>query len=252
MWEGIDLANIAAWVASFIGLGGLAALATRKSSTPTDPNNPGTEPPPPPDPDPSEDPTVPIPTQLDPRPPKRDAFGVFFARGSANPLWPIGGDAKNRTPIARWARGRVTNDFGNARPYGAANPTRHHAGEDLNAPRGTLLLATERGKVVAIDESWYRNTAGTMTGATYVQLDSGIVVNYGETEPGSTKALGLEVGSVVERGDPVGKVGATLMVHFETYVTGTTASQQWPWKGAPPARLLDPTEYLQLASSTVP
>lgn len=168
----------------------------------------------------------------------RDSFGVPFADpGSGTPQWPLVTSSR-----------RVTNDFGDARPAGASTPTRHHAGEDLPAPRGTVVVAMERGTIVAIDDDWYTNSKGTDTGATYLQLDSGIVLNYGELEPGSTEALGLRVGSVVERGAPIGKVGATLMLHFETYVKGTRASKRWTWKAAAPSGLLNPTRYLQRAA----
>lgn len=167
----------------------------------------------------------------------RDKFGIAYATGSA-PAWPLEVSGK-RT---------VTIDFGDPRPHGSSTPTRHHAGEDLPAPRGTLMLAMERGKIVAIDEDWYTNSKGSKTGATYLQTDSGVVINYGETEPGSTRALGLEVGSIVERGKPLGRVGATLQLHLETYTQGTRYSSRWDWQGTPPSRLLDPTKYLQLAA----
>jgi murein DD-endopeptidase MepM/ murein hydrolase activator NlpD len=199
-----------------------------------------------------EAPTVPpTPTPTDPTPPARDVFGVPFAAGAAAPLWPLPGDRRGHVGTT-WARGRVTTDFGDPRPFGATTPTRHHAGEDLRAPRYSELVATERGRIVSIDEDWYDAASGAATGAVLVETDTGIVINYGEVEPGSTKARGLNVGSVVERGDVLALVGATNMVHLETYAPGTKRTWRWPWHGVPPVALLDPTRYLERAAKTVP
>jgi murein DD-endopeptidase MepM/ murein hydrolase activator NlpD len=174
---------------------------------------------------------------VDVRPRELDDFGVPFARGSADPLWPLA-DASAR---------RVTADFGDPRPYGAASPERHHAGEDLRAPAGTTIVATERGTVTAIDEAWYEGT-----GALLVYFDSGITANFGEVEPSSPLDLGLAVGTVVERGQPIARVGRTAQLHFELYNGRLKRTHQWPWLGEAPAELLDPTQYLELAAKSVP
>jgi murein DD-endopeptidase MepM/ murein hydrolase activator NlpD len=208
--------------------------------------------PPPPPPPPGDDPPV-----TDPTPPARNIYGVPFAAGAAMPVWPLPADRRSNSATypggtMQWARGRVTTDFGDARPFGSASPTRHHVGEDLRAPRGSVLVATERGRIVTIDDTWYTASNGIMTGVVLVATDTGIVLAYGEVEPGSTRALGLNVGSVVERGAPLAQVGATNMVHFETYVADTTATSRWAWRATPPASVLDPTRYLERAAKTVP
>jgi murein DD-endopeptidase MepM/ murein hydrolase activator NlpD len=171
----------------------------------------------------------------DDRPPGVDAFGVPYARGSSSPAWPLRGSSSRS----------VSADFGDARPFGSSSPSRRHAGEDLRAPRGTDLVATEAGRVVSIDRDWYDAASGERTGVLLVELDSGIVVAYGELEPAS---IAVTEGQRVARGELVGHVGATKMLHLETYRSGTTRTHQWPWAGPPPAELLDPTQYLRLAA----
>jgi murein DD-endopeptidase MepM/ murein hydrolase activator NlpD len=235
--EGLDVWG---WIGGALAaLGTLYALASRGAGSTTTPP-PGTTPggePTPPDPGPVTE-------------TGRDVFGVKYAGGSTMPVWPLPAD--RRSNGSSWARGLVTTDFGDPRPFGSASPTRHHMGEDLRAPRGSVLVATERGRIVAIDEDWYDAASGEATGVVLVAMDTGIVVAYGETLPGSTRALGLNVGSAVERGAPLAQVGGTNMVHFETYAAGTTRTSRWWWKQAPPANALNPTRYLQRAAKTVP
>lgn len=227
------------WVAGF--LAGAAALwGIVRSATSSTSGGGGTPPPPPP------------PPTVDPAATGFDVFGVAFAGGAVAPLWPLPADRRSATPAKAWARGLVTTDFGDPRPFGSTTPSRHHAGEDLRAPRGSELVATEAGRIVLIDESWYDAASGEPTGVVLVATDTGIVLAYGETEPGSTRALDLDEGSRVEQGQLIARVGATNMVHFETYLEGTTRTHRWPWHGVPPTALLDPTRYLQRAAKTVP
>jgi murein DD-endopeptidase MepM/ murein hydrolase activator NlpD len=189
---------------------------------------------------------------LDPRPTELDSFGIPYGHGAADPLWPLPEDRRSRderTPSGRyvWARGRVTTDFGDPRPYGDPSPTRHHVGEDLRAPQGAVVVATERGRVTSIDDAWYEGT-----GALLVAFDSGITANFGEVEPGSALAEGLAVGTVVERGQQIARIGRTEQLHFELYVGSVRRTWQWPWLGEAPAAALDPSQYLELASKTVP
>ncbi len=172
-------------------------------------------------------------------------FGVAFARAGSSPAWPLQGTS-NRA---------VSTDFGDGRPWNAKHPSRHHAGEDLKAPEGTVLVATEPGQVVLVDSNWYDRELddGTVlvAGALMLQLDSGVVVNYGEIKPGSPSDFGIYKGVRVAKGQPIARVGFTDMVHFETYRQGTKRTYQWAWGGAPPPALLDPTKYLQAAGGVV-
>lgn len=190
---------------------------------------------------------------LDPRPVELDAFGVPFGLASSDPLWPLADDTRSRSErrangTFAWARGRVSADFGAARPYGASNPTRHHVGEDLRAPAGASIVATERGIVTAIDDAWYEGT-----GALLVYFEGAdVTANFGETDPTSPLDLGLAVGTVVERGQLIAAVGRTAQLHFELYRGRRRRTWQWPWLEAPPPEILDPTRYLELAARTVP
>ena len=107
-------------------------------------------------------------------------------------------------------------------------------------PWSTTLVAVEDGRVVWIDLSWYKGN-----GALLVQLDSGLVVNYGEIDSSS---LLVKVGSRVSRGQALARSGTTNHVHFETYRNGTRSTYQWSWGKKPPAALLDPTRYLRIAA----
>lgn len=227
-----------AFLALFAFGGGRSSSSKGSPAPKSTPSSPS------PDPDP-----VPTPGggEIDPRPRAVDSFDVPFARGASDPLWPLPQDSRSATPRGDWARGRVTADFGDARPFGSTSPSRHHAGEDLRAPRGSIIIATERGTITAIDEEWYEGT-----GAMLIHLDSGITANFGEIEPGSPSDAGLAVGSTVERGQTIARVGRTNMLHFELYTGTLRRTHQWPWHGAAPAELLDPTEYLELAAATVP
>lgn len=157
------------------------------------------------------------------------------------------GDPSPTWPLVHASR-RITDDVGACRPFNACKSgrgTRHHAGEDLPAPRLTMVRAPESGVVVVVDPSWYEGT-----GLLLLQTDTGIVLNLGEIEPGSEREFGIVEGSRVVKGQGVARVGWHDMLHFEAYVDGTRATSQWRLGTAPPATLLDPVPYLRLAAST--
>jgi murein DD-endopeptidase MepM/ murein hydrolase activator NlpD len=157
--------------------------------------------------------------------------------GSSSPAWPLASTSR-----------RVSDDVGACRPVGACSAgrgERHHAGEDLVAPRGTLVLAPEAGEVVEVRPSWYEGT-----GMMLLQTDTGPVFNLGEIEPDSEREFGIVVGSRVVRGQPVARVGWHKMLHFEAYRDGTRTTSQWLLGSRPPASLLDPVPYLELAASS--
>lgn len=158
------------------------------------------------------------------------------AVGDPSPAWPLAGTTSRK----------VSDDIGKCRPVKACKSghgTRHHAGEDLSAPRGTVILAPEAGEVVVVRPSWYEGT-----GLVLLQSDSGPVFNLGEIEPGSEAEFGIAVGSRVLKSQPLARVGRHKMLHFEAYVEGTRATSQWPIGEPPPPSLLDPVPYLALAS----
>lgn len=155
-----------------------------------------------------------------------------------DPVWPLA--TLSRT---------VSTDFGDPRPFGSPNPTRHHAGEDLRAPRGTVVYAPEAGAIVKVLPTWYKSKTGKCIAGALLLETSHFVLNLGEVE--GWQEFGIQVGSVVLRGGPVARVGCTGMLHFEVYKKGTRRTHRWPWKGSQPEPLIDPTDYLVAAGGIV-
>jgi hypothetical protein len=129
-------------------------------------------------------------------------------------------------------------DFGDPRPGGA------HQGIDIVAPKRSLALAAEAGKV----EFWVSSaSAGCMLylhGASkttyyYIHLNNDLTTrndNRGKCVPGVAYAKGLKNGSKVAAGQPVGYVGdsgdangAHAHLHFELHPGGKGAVDPYPW-----------------------
>lgn len=122
---------------------------------------------------------------------------------------------------------------------------RRHVGVDLFARKGDVVLACESGTVVSF-AFFYAAASGQRTYRLLIEHEgSGVVVNYGELTKESLKRNGLSVGDRVAAGQPVGFVSDTAMLHFETYVKGSTNTARW-WRDEKnaPASLLNPTRYL--------
>ena len=105
--------------------------------------------------------------------------------------------------------------------------SRGHAGLDLMAPHGSPIRAAAAGTVIYA--GWYY-AYGNMVD---IRHADGVVTRYAHMS-----ALGTDVGSTVQAGDEIGKVGATGRasgphIHFEVRVDG---------------RALDPKPFLALAS----
>ncbi len=154
---------------------------------------------------------------------------------STTPAWPLASASRS-----------ISDDIGNCRPLSACEagaPERHHCGEDLAAPAGTVVLSTAAGTVVAIDPAWYRGTSMLL-----LQTADGPAVVYGEIAPDSWREFGVAEGVAVGRGVPLARVGRFNHLHFETYAAGTRRTYQWPWGTEPPAPLRDAVAYLRAAS----
>lgn len=212
----------------------------------------------------------PLPQIVEPRPSIIEGVEVPFAEGSTTPVWPV--VTKERVGVVSYqdAAGKWHGSAGNAftakryrkvkdKATGKMVKTgelRYHVGIDLGGEPGDLVVATEKGKIVAIQSF----TAGTW--AILEETDTGIVVLYGEVAKGSWSEFGIKVGVTVEAGQAlarIGVMGTKDMLHFETYVAGTRQNISWarekpdrpkPWErwGAPPKEILDPSRYLVLAS----
>jgi peptidoglycan hydrolase-like protein with peptidoglycan-binding domain len=119
---------------------------------------------------------------------------------------------------------------------------RWHVGLDLFARAGDTVVACEAGRIVAFG-FFYQAKSGQRTFGLLV-AHPGVVVNYGEVTADSLTRHGLAVGSEVRAGQPIAFVSDTNMLHFETYLPGTTRTARW-WQGDPrPPTLLNPTRYL--------
>jgi murein DD-endopeptidase MepM/ murein hydrolase activator NlpD len=97
-------------------------------------------------------------------------------------------------------------------------PGRHHVGVDLFGSEGDEVVACADGTI----KNFYKfyNSKGRDTFALIVE-HPGVVVNYGELAPDSLDENGLKIGNSVKAGQTIGRIGATGMLHFETYVPGT-------------------------------
>ena len=167
--------------------------------------------------------------------------GVAGVRtGALTPIWPLAYDPEPK----------VATSGGKALGAPRAQGERHHAGIDIITPYGTPVVATETGRIVATGP-WDGGQAKSLM----LETNSGVVVNYGAVAPDSWQEFGVDVGSQVKAGQPIARIGrypaGTSMLHFELYLAGTRKSAKWKGGKAPPPNLLDPTNYLQRASSRV-
>jgi hypothetical protein len=126
---------------------------------------------------------------------------------------------------------------------------RRHAGVDLYAPQGSVVLAPEAGTIVATQKFVWKDRHDAML----FQTDSGPVILFGEVRPRSWNDFGLSIGSHVQAGQPVARVGinpgGSQMLHYEMYTRGTRKNSRWYAGQAPPSNLLDPTAYLKTAKA---
>jgi murein DD-endopeptidase MepM/ murein hydrolase activator NlpD len=110
---------------------------------------------------------------------------------------------------------RVSSGFG-ARFHPIFKNWRAHTGVDFAAPRGTRVLATADGHVVAA------GSRGGYGNAVEVKHGNGITTLYGHL---SGFASGIRVGARVRQGDPIGYVGSTGYatgphLHYEFKIAG--------------------------------
>jgi murein DD-endopeptidase MepM/ murein hydrolase activator NlpD len=126
--------------------------------------------------------------------------------------------------------------FGN-RNQGA----RHHVGIDLFCKEGDDVIAVAAGKIVGF--AHFLNSGGEQTFQLLVNHGS-VVVNYGEVVDNSDQLFHWRLGDAVQAGQRIGRIGATKMLHFETYKPGVTHNQVWMVGGQRPSGLLNPTQLL--------
>lgn len=170
--------------------------------------------------------------------------GAPFAKGSCSAIWPVitSNSRKLEVPYldggGNYVNGNPARAFGSIRGNGA----RYHVGIDLYCNDQDICVACEDGKIVGIQG--FLN----ITKAVLLQTNSGIVCLYGEVEDGSWNEFNIKKGSVVRKGQPICRIGknnaGTQMLHFETYIRGTTKNSTWNTGENPPSQILNPTKYL--------
>jgi hypothetical protein len=133
---------------------------------------------------------------------------------------------------------QYTDDFGDPRPGG------RHQGIDIMAPKRSLALAAEAGKV----KFWTSSaSAGCMlylygaSGTTYyyIHLNNDLTArndNRGKCVAGTAYAPGLKNGAKVAAGQPIGFVGDSgdangihAHLHFEVHPNGKGATDPFPY-----------------------
>ena len=188
-----------------------------------------------------------------PYPPPKNR-GVPFAESPTQPLWPIQADSTNKRMYEvayRDVNGKMRGNGARAFKARRANGARYHAGIDLYADAGDVVVAPEAGVIVA-DQNFLNSIPGK--DAMLIQGYSGTTILLGEIVAKSFRDFGLEIGSRVERGQPVARVGLTQkgshMLHFETYTQGSNRNRSWRQGRVPHPTLRDPTVYLLRARAT--
>ena len=124
--------------------------------------------------------------------------------------------------------GEIITEFGSVRSYNGGPTVGHHAGADFAAGQGRNVLATARGRVVAVDEVQLRGKI--------VILDHGLGVF---TTYAHLSAIDVQVGQTVERGQAFAKVGSTGLstgphLHWELWVGGANVNPiEWTERDLP-------------------
>ncbi|MBN1612079.1 MAG: peptidoglycan DD-metalloendopeptidase family protein [Polyangiaceae bacterium] len=171
----------------------------------------------------------------------------FAPNPPAGSYWPvISSHARSREVNYRAADGsRIGSNEGRQFLASRDHGRRYHVGIDVFANRGDPVVAIADGRIV----SFYGFCCRPRMTSYALFVDHGnVVVNYGEVAPDSLTRNGLARGSRVSAGQVIGSIGVnpggTSMLHFETYVPGTTANARYVPGHRRPASLLNPTPYL--------
>jgi murein DD-endopeptidase MepM/ murein hydrolase activator NlpD len=122
------------------------------------------------------------------------------------------------TPSIYPTTGYVSSTFTDARWHPILNEPRPHAGIDIVAPHGTPVVASARGRVIAV-------TTHAEFGL-LIEIDHGrgVITRYAHLE----SAL-VHAGQSIERGQNIGAVGASGLaigphLHYEVVVNGQAAN----------------------------
>lgn len=178
------------------------------------------------------------------RPVPSDDPVPFATSSAAAATWPVLSADANRLLVSYvdMAGGTVGSSGRKFLAQRSSNGrARYHVGVDLYADVRDPVLACEDGRIVGFDP--FLPSHDEVTYALLVQHRD-FVVNYGEVRADSLSSLGLSIGSHVQSGQQIGRIGATEMLHFETYRNGVIHNRRWMVGESRPPELLNPTEYL--------
>ena len=167
-----------------------------------------------------------------------------FADPTSAIYWPVRSQNSHGRQIAH--KGTDGKTFLAGRNFLANRDSgRAHVGIDVWGDYKDLIVAIENGTV----KNWYHFYHGV--NCLMVQCDSGVVINYGEVDPGSDAEFKWRVGSKLKAGQPIARVGrmtgGSSMLHFEVYPAGVTENRRHYLKDGDAdlkARFFDPTQYL--------
>jgi len=114
-------------------------------------------------------------------------------------------------PASEGGKFTGTQDFNTSRKNSSDVISRSHAGIDLLAVPGTIVLAMQSGVVVDYEYNFYGGTD-----AIAIKHDDGTIARYTEIKPS------VRNGDYVNRGDEIGtiisnNIGGSSMLHLEVY-----------------------------------
>jgi murein DD-endopeptidase MepM/ murein hydrolase activator NlpD len=128
----------------------------------------------------------------------------------------------------RPVQGQVITEFGEIRSYNGGPEVGHHNGTDFAAPERRPVVAPGRGKVARVDQVQLRGNV--------VILDHGLGVF---TTYAHLASVDVQVGQVVDKGQPFAKVGNTGLstgphLHWELWVNGQNVDpMEWVERDVP-------------------
>lgn len=186
--------------------------------------------------------------------------GAPQSTSPSSSIWPVLTKHKRRLVVSYWGPTGVRGDSG--RTFGTLRheddgTERRHAGVDLFAEEGDIVVAPEDGHVLAIlpfhEGSW----------ALYLRSMLGDrIINLGEIEPPSWREFNIKKGQTVIQGQPLARIARlrkSTMLHVEVANVPETATDEdieanirargWAWLAEhPPTILRDPSGYLLTAA----
>lgn len=179
--------------------------------------------------------------------------------------WPLLTEHRSRLVVSYWTEGGALGYSGRAfaakrvDSKDGVTRARHHAGVDLFAREGDVVVTPEDARVLRILPFFQG------TWAIYLRSALGErVVNLGELAKGSWREFAVAPGQLVLEGQPLARIGlqakGSVMLHFETYGVADVSDEElvagiragalrWIANKPAPAWLRDPSAYLVTAAT---